>query len=371
MPAGTWSFLHETVIYEYMMHRNAEGQLRLRMVVRDGRLEMKERWFKVNYLQEIRDTFFPDVKNFIIKGDSKGERPAEVKFVTSAFNYHKSKQHKDSYKNFSDRNGCLIVLKHDFLIDEINMDVFELDEIDFISFVKENFIRFLNRQLRVHNFRKVWIMIQSKNFYEGAHGVLPACESGLWCPTDNLTGFDLAVGDKVLFIRTRGASKQNVNKYWSHGQIYDKWILSQIWIGEVTSPIKSREEYCQTRGRNMYDPLWYDETEVGRNDKRITQRKTTGLRWKRVFEFKKTNCLKNLDIPFEQLNMVFPEFVKAIVEVYTNTGSREIGQDLYISIMEYISGLENERKEQLLHTFMDQIPTVIPQQVYGETPLIH
>jgi hypothetical protein len=142
MPAGQWAFLHEAVIYEYLMHRFDENQLQMQQIFRDGKIEMKERWVTVQELEPIRNTFFPDIKHLIIKSDLKGARPAEVKFITSLFNYHRSKDDVEKYEEFSKQNGCIIVLKHDYvpvgLLDTYNIDIFQLNEIDFITQFRKN-----------------------------------------------------------------------------------------------------------------------------------------------------------------------------------------------------------------------------------------
>lgn len=353
MPKGSWAFLQETVIYEYLMHRMEQKELRVRQIVHNGKPMLKSRWLKVALMESISNTFFPDIKALEIKGDKKGLRPAEVKFVTSFFNYHREKKYKDSYRLFMNQKGCIIVLKHDYvpsgIIDTYPVDVYELDYIDFISFAKENFVRFLNRQIRTHEFSKTWMMVQSKNFHAGNEIVLPASQSYRWCPTDNLTGFDLAVKDKVVFVRTQGASKQSVSKDWyTNKRVTEGWYLKDLWIGEVTTPIKSREEYCAEKNYEINAPLWYDETASGKTDSRVTKR-TTANRWKRVFEFKPVISLFALNISLNKLYMGYPELVKAIVEIYTNKGSREISQALYTAVMEYIAEKENERKHSLIN----------------------
>jgi hypothetical protein len=199
-------------------------------------------------------------------------------------------------------------------------------------------------------------MVQSKNFYETDGDIPPANISGRWCPTDNLTGFDLNDGDKVIFIRTKGASKQNVNKSWSrNSEIFDDWYLDELWVGKVTIPIKSRQEYCMIKGIPANTPLWYDETKIGKSDKRLTQRKTTGIRWNRVFEFRPVVTLSSLNINIKKLNNIFPDFVKATLEIYVGQGSREITLNQYTSLMEYIAGLQNEYKNQLMNYFPEYI----------------
>lgn len=329
------------------MYRFDEGNLRLRQIMKNGKLIMKERWFKVKDLEAIKDTRFPDIKKIIISDDTKVERVAEVKFVTDAFNYHKSKRH--DFKSFINNHGCIIVLKHSYLPLDLSVpiDIYEIDKIDFISFVKENFSRLLNRQIRLHEYQKIWLMIQSRNFYISDSTVPAANRSGRWCPSDNLTGFDLTTGDKVLFVKVGGAQKQKVNKQWSrNSQIDDKWTLEELYISEVISPIRSRYEYCMSNSLSTSTPLWYDETFTGKKDQRVTKR-TREIRWKRVFEFSEIACLSSLKINLKELNTVFPEFVQAVRETYVSSVSRELPANVYTSVIEYLSMHENKEKLKL------------------------
>ena len=141
---GNWSFLHEWVIYEYLMSRFAEKTLRLKCVYKSSNKIRKDQWVKVSYLETIRGTSFPDVKKIHFVGE-KDLRPAEVKFTTSLFNYHKSKVHISEFDEFQGSKGCIIVVRHDYLpagLEQFkNIDIFELDINDFISFSRENFDR--------------------------------------------------------------------------------------------------------------------------------------------------------------------------------------------------------------------------------------
>ena len=372
MPVGTWSFLHETVIYEYMMSRFDERQLRLKQIYKDGVLQQaKERKINVLALAPINNTRFPDVDSITINKDLKGARPAEIKFVTSSFDYHKSD--KERFQRFVQSYGCIIVVKHDELPRDLlteypNVDIFALNEFDFISFANENFERFINRQIKVRSFKKVWLMMQSPNFIKGAEGVLPARESGIWCPSENLDCFDLAVGDTILFIKTQGASIQSVNGDWCRKrEINPKWRLDEFWIGRVIRPIQNREEYCMRMGRPIDFPLWYDETETGRNDKRVRQRVGNGIRWNRVFGFHPVESLSNLDISFKYLYSRFPSFVEATIDAYTKSKSREINIDIYIALLEFLAGIGNTAK-QTLENFIPEVDMpILPWTIKGYT----
>jgi len=356
MPAGEWAFLQEYVIYEYLMHRFQENNLRLKLKVKDSKPILKDRYLKVKYFEEVKNGYFPDIDLIEFVGDKKGKRPAEVKFTTSIFDYHRSTRHKNQFEDFISENGCIIVLRHDYLpatlIRKSLIDVYEIDLIDFVSFAKENFVRLLNRQIRLHSYKKTWLMIQSKNFNNGTSDVPPAKVSGRWCPIDSLSGLDLGIGDKIIFVKTKGSSKQNVNKYWSrYNAIYDKWILDELYIGEITSQIRSREEYYVIKNIPPKTPLWYDETIEGKNDKRITKRKNKGERWKRVFEFKHRLTFSDLNINMVDLHNNHPEFVRCVIDIFIGQGSREISQDLYTSLIEFIAERELSNRDTLPTTF--------------------
>jgi hypothetical protein len=366
VPSGTWSFLHEWVIYEYLMFRQNENQLRLKQVIKIGNPSFKKQSMRVMALLDIRDTKFPDIKGIQFEGNIM--RPAEVKFRTSLFDYHKPK-YKEKYDEFIKSNGCIIVLKHDYLPEKLIqlIDVFEIEEVDFISFVKGNFNRLLNRQMNSHNFTKIWLMIQSKNFYTGADDVNPAYVSGIWCPTDNLTGFDLSVNDKVIFIRTSGCSFQKVNNALSNNIIYKPWNLQELWVGKVTKPIQSRIEYCFSNKKNIDDPLWYDETNSGLSDNRVTKRKRE-KRWKRVFGFTKETVFSSLNISLSELYKTHPEFVRAVANVFIpGRGSQEVTIPQYISVLESMINLENKQKNDLQNSigkFQDNYESLESGDIY-------
>lgn len=346
MPAGKWSFLQEFVIYEYLMHRYQEKQLRLKSIVKDSKMVLKEKYIKVKYLEEVKNGFFPDIDSIELFNDKKGRRPAEVKFTTSAFNYHNSQNHIEQYKQFINVNGCIIVLKHDTvpvdLLSKYIIDIYEIDLIDFVSFTKENFMRLLNRQIRAHEYnKKTWLMIQSRNFNCGTQEVKPARESGRWCPVDTLSGLELGIGDRIIFVKTKGASKQNVNKYWSrYNEVFQKWFLDELWIGEIISQIRSREEYNMIKGYSPNKPLWYDETVQGKNDNRITLRKNSKIRWRRVFEFKHIRTFNDLNINMADLYNENPELVRCVIDIFVGQGSREINEALYTTFIEYLADKE-------------------------------
>lgn len=336
------AFIHEGIIYEYMNHRFSQNSLYLFQKISDGSLIVKEKKVKVKDLDKIVNTRFPDVDGIVLP-DSNLKRPAEIKFVTSSFDYHKDKKKKSDYIKFKNENGFIIALKHDYLPaellnDYVNLDVYELDYNDFISFAQENFNRLLNRQLKLRQFSRIWIMMQSKNFSTGADGVLPARESHIWCPSENLTTFDLDVNDKVLFIKTSGSSYQAVGKEFNkEGKIKEKWSLQEIFIGSVTSNIMSRDEYCSISAKNKIEALWYDETPTGKKDPRIYKRKASTIRWNKVFEFDEKKQILNIDIEFNDIFKDVPDFVLAVIAAFTQQRSTEINHETYEALLEFLT----------------------------------
>ena len=173
MARGNWSFLHEWVIYDYLMVRFDQGTLRIKHVISKGKFIGRTKWVKIKELPPITSTSFPDINRIKLKG-SNALRCAEVKFVTSAFTYHKSKKPKEieQFKCFVESNGFILVASHDYLPKGLlenfsTIDVYEIEIDDFITFSRENFGRLLNRQIKQHNDTKVWIMYQGPNFNQG------------------------------------------------------------------------------------------------------------------------------------------------------------------------------------------------------------
>ena len=340
------SNFREDFLYNFMNYSFDSSNLKLKPVFIDGKLvSQNSRFSKVTDMLPIVNTRFPDVDEIAIKYDLKGKRPAEIKFRTSQFEYHSDKKYKEKYNEFKINNGCIIVAKHDYLpvgLEEDNIDVFELDIEELESFGKNNFSRLLNTQIRHHSYEKIWIMETSLNFYEGSGNVKPAIDSHIWCPTEHLTSLDLDINDKVIFIKTRGVSKQNVQ---GHKDIHEDWILDELYIAKVAKPIKNRKEYCQLNNISYMSPLWYDETIEGQMNPRVRKRQnkpTNGdWRWKRVFEFIPVVHLKNLNIKISELSKTNNDFTKALKRTYGAGYSTEIDNGVYTRIMEEIALFSN------------------------------
>ncbi|OEF98848.1 hypothetical protein BHF71_10655 [Vulcanibacillus modesticaldus] len=153
-----------------------------------------------------------------------------------------------------------------------------------------------------------------------------------------------------MFINTKGSSWNEVKrKLKIDSEISDKWILNEIFICTVTSPIRSRKEYCDLRGIDVNSPLWYDETKKGKLDNRI--KKSKNKVWNEVFEFSVEKRLSNLNLNLHILskeNKKFHELVLSILNVFADSTSREISQEMYISFIEYILNVKNHEINNLL-----------------------
>ncbi len=209
MAKGHWSFLHEWVIYEYLRSRADEKTLRLKQYYLNGRLLGKPKWKRVIYLLPIEGTAFPDIRGIKLSGEIN-YRPAEVKFTTSLFNYHNAANHTENFDQFVNHRGFILVASHDYLpgnglLEKYpQIDVYAIEIEDFITFCRENFSRLLNKQIKAHGVSRIWLMYQGGNFNSGIENIHAARQSLIWCPTENLTGIDLAPNDRILFYKTGG-----------------------------------------------------------------------------------------------------------------------------------------------------------------------
>lgn len=333
MARGNWSFIHEWTIYDYLMARYDEGNLRLKNVIHNGQLLGRSKWTRVDRLDPITSTGFPDIESIKLKGN-KTSRPAEVKFSSSNFKYHSSPKAVSNYQKFKSDHGFILVLHHDHLpsglVDDYpDIDVYEVDQSDFISFCRENFVRLLNRQIKLHTESKIWIMYQGPNFNHGDKYTKPARNSKIWCPTENLTGYDLAIGDRVLFIKTIGGSRIDVqNKYLKENVIYEKWNLTEIYIAEVASKIFSRSEYQQYSKKSIEQKLWLNDD----------QKENGTWRWNRVFRFKEISSIEpELAMRLLFNNIRSREFVVKALEAFCYGKSRELSLKDYQNVLEVIA----------------------------------
>ena len=343
------AFLDEHVVHNYMVKRFDEGKLRMKKVIVKGMVVRKPNWVPVKHLS-YRNTLFPDFEE--IKLGNGSVVPAELKFSTSSFDYHKT-GHRSHQQYIDEKaNGLIVIsLKHDHMptgFSAEELDVWELDYSDFSSWCRINFDLLLARQMNVHSgSRRVYLMMPgSKNFFpvsSNQQSVPPAIKSGIWCPQTTYTGYDLAEGDVILFIRIRGCNSRIVQppylseknriaqggskRNWvSRDTTLQPWKILDIHICEVSSEILSREEYCDMNSIPRSTQLWVEDPEAN-----------GAWRWGRVFEFnhiKQINC----EIPVSNLydrnighNLVF-----TLADFLRQAGANrfEISNDEYVYLLQ-------------------------------------
>lgn len=319
-----------------------EKNLRLRRIVEGGKLISNPKWKAVKGLEPIVDTRFPDVK-----GISLGKRnhlvPAEVKYRTSKFDYHSKSKFREEFEIFKSKGGCVIVLAHDYMpknLSEEALDVWEIDFDDFTTFCRENFSRLLNRQIRGSIGQRYWIMYQGPNFNQN-QPIEAARESKIWCPTNNMSGFDLAEGDRVIFVKTRGASGFKVQPaYHNYKSDFEQngrrknwpkevksWILEEVYIAEVKSAIYSREEYCAIKKIQYEKQLW--------NNDKFDSETNRWTQWTRVFEFRKVSSASVNKPVFECFSKSSAPFIDQMTESFCYSGtSRELSAEQYLQFIE-------------------------------------
>lgn len=332
MARGEWSFIHESVIYQYLMERFKSNNLKLLQICYNGKFKEKE--VKVVDLEEITDTKFPDVDCITIKSDKKGKRPAEVKFLTSQFKYHTQKKYSYEYDMFVINNGFILVYKHDIIPDRLDVDkidIYQLNQSDFINFVKENFERLFYQQVKEKKDRNVWISYCGRNsnfnkeYVKEGYNIKSAKESKIWCPTCDISPNEMTVGDKIIFIKTSGVKQQHIqNQYESN---ISEWYLEDMYVCEVRTPIMSREEYCRRNKIDSKSFLWASEVKDNNKDK-----------YRYVFKFDIKTSYENLHISLESLRQKMQGLVdNKIRYLFTTKGDKSISLDDYIEFIEYIS----------------------------------
>lgn len=337
MARGEWSFIHESVIYQYLIERSSAKNLKLKQICYDGKFVDK----KVDILNvdDITNTRFPDVDSISIKSDKKGKRPAEVKFLTSQFNYHSDSKYKKEYSKFIKDNGFILVYKHDIIPCKLNIgevDIYELIQEDFVNFVKENFERLFYQQVKEKKDRNVWISYcgRGSNFKNGYKSInmniKPAIESNIWCPTKNISPNEMTVGDKVIFIKTKGIKSQDLQDDYNNR--ISEWYLDDVHICEVKSPIMSREEYCRRHNIPRDKFLWASEAKKNKIDYNF------------VFEFVIERSYEDLEMSLQDLRKVMPKVVDfKIKEVFLRLRDKMIDINEYIELLEYISDFNYQK----------------------------
>ena len=326
-----------------------EGKLRMRKVIDRGTIVRKPSWHVVKHLS-YRNTLFPDFEE--IRFGNGPIVPAELKFSTSSFGYHNI-SHR-SHRQYLDekKNGLIVVsLKHDHMprgFSSEKLDVWELDYSDFSSWCRINFDLLLGRQMNVHSGnRRVYVMMPgSKNFYpvsKKLQTVPPAIESEIWCPQTTYTGYDLAEGDIVLFVKMKGCNSVIVQPHYisegerlasggsrrnwvSRNPPLNQWRIADIHVCEVTSEIMSREEYCDINSLDRSTQLWVQDPQ---NDGK--------WRWDRVFEFeniKQINC--NVEVAKLYNRQIGHNLVFTLADYLRQAGGNrfEINNDEYIYLLQ-------------------------------------
>ena len=168
-------------------------------------------------------------------------------------------------------------------------------------------------------------MYQGPNFNHGDGKILPARKSFIWCPTENLTGFDLAPGDRVLFFKTSGIATQDLQReFQKENSIDERWALKEIYVAEIKSKIFSRNEFTFHNHLSESEKLW-------KNDPKISD----DWRWNRVFEFR---CIKimNSQTKMSELyaNTQSKQFVLKALEAFCYGKSRELSLEEYRNLLE-------------------------------------
>lgn len=340
MATGNWALLHEYAIYQYMMQRFQESRLKLHPVILNGEFYTRTKYyFEVTQLDTITDTKFPDIKGICIKNINNSKKiPAEIKYRSSLFDYHTSKKYKDKYNEFKKEEGCLIVYKHDILPPRLFLDykinIFELNQKDFVIFIKENFDRLFFEQVQDQTHSNIWMFYQGRetNFNKGYDDIPPARELGLWCPKKIISPFQLSIGDKALFIKTGGIGQKELGIFYNQQKkIHPLWYLDEIYIAKIVSPILTREEFClKNKKYNYNDPIWGEEKRLNR------------IKYNYVFQFKEEKVFSNLGISLSDLNLKNSNFVNKLFNLFIRQREIKILKDEYVLVIENILEYQNK-----------------------------
>ena len=203
-----------------MRMRFNDKQLKVRKVISQGKPVYNPSWINVHGFVPPESTRFPDIDE-ISFWPHKKMVPAEVKFKTAKLDYHNpSDSNYDNYLEQKKLGLCVIVLKHDHMPSRMSaeqLDVWELDYHDFSAYCRDNFTQLLERQLDISIGNRYLLMAPGRrNFYRNSsrQQIPPAIESGIWCPQSRLTGYDIAPGDRILFISFRGANSVILQPIW-------------------------------------------------------------------------------------------------------------------------------------------------------------
>lgn len=319
-----------------MMERYESNALKLRPIYVNGHsYKGREKYKQVKYLKPIENSIFPDIDEITIDGSSGSKRPAEVKYLTSQFDYHRNPKYTVQFNDFQQNKGMIIVYKHDQiptnLYNKYKADVYELDQDDFVGYVKSNFDRLFFAQVMERKNTNIWLMYagRTSNFYNGLkqHNIEPAYKTGLWSPKVNIPSMELNVNDIILFIKTGGIKQQDLQKYFytNNTQIKD-WFIEDIFLCKATSPVMDRSEfYIRNPKYNNTPFLWADEG------------KAQAPKYNRVFKFNITTEFKNINLNLDEMKKENAKMVEMIYLLFTKQQEKLISLQEYSFLLEYIA----------------------------------
>lgn len=336
MAKENWSILSEYTIYKYMMERYESSALRLKPIYVNGQsYKGREKYKQVKYLKPIGNSIFPDIDEITIEGASGCKRPAEVKYLTSQFDYHSNKKYTVQFNNFQQNKGMIIVYKHDQiptnLYSKYKADIYELDQDDFVGYVKINFDRLFFAQVMERKNINIWLMYagRTSNFYNGLkqYNIEPAYKTGLWSPKVNISSMELNVNDIILFIKTGGIKQQDLQKYfYSNSTLVKNWFIEDIFLCKAKSAIMDRSEFYMRNPKYKKVPfLWADEG------------KTQTQKYNRVFKFDITTEFRNINLNLEEMRKENQKMVEMIYLLFTKQQEKLISLEEYNFLLEYIA----------------------------------
>jgi hypothetical protein len=315
-----------------MDYRCQNDELFLIPKVVDGKLcDSNTKKYKVKSLKQISGTKFPDYDEIVFEKENI-IRPAEIKFITSKFNYHKDPKYKSDYLKFINQKGFIICVKHDELPQGIDLsskiDIFQIDYFNFIEYCKENFSLLFSRQIDLHVHKNIWLMYASSNFYDEINNIKPAVITKRWAPSQNLGNLEIGIGDIILLFKCKGINRITSQKYFLENKRtpHPELVISNLNILKVTSNIFSREEYCIKNKFDFNDYLWPDEIK-------------NGPKWKRIFDF---DIIKKIEQPISLSDLYKSSEKSKIISTFfcevfqsPNLG-RKIEEEDYVNLLEYL-----------------------------------
>ncbi|MFJ5715970.1 hypothetical protein [Neobacillus sp. NPDC093127] len=125
---------------------------------------------------------------------------------------------------------------------------------------------------------------------------------------------------------------QLVQKNWNNNNsIYPNWFITEIFIGEIKTPLMDRREYCECVGIPINTPLWKNEVDGNKN-------------WSKVFKFEPIDIIK-CNINLVNMHNEIPTIVHPILYyVFTQQLSLKLEETNYIKILEYVIRQQLKKK---------------------------